>query len=94
MRDVATVLVALGAVPAWLFVIGYSIRTHGGWRDSAEGRHLMSFTLVVALFLSLALTARVLGHPVWLTFVAVVLYGCVAYLLWRRFYLMMRATRR
>lgn len=93
IRDIATVLVVLAVIPAWLFVIQYHVRTHGRWHDSALGRHLMSFVADLAALLSLALAARIWGPHLWISIAALVLYAGLDYVIWRRYVLMLQATR-
>ena|SRR5215475_15733057 len=41
------------ALAAWAFIIQYHWKTHGDWRRSAVGWHVMAFTLVDAMIFSL-----------------------------------------
>lgn len=91
--DIIVALVAIAAVEAWAFVVLYHFRTQGHWRDSRLGRHLMSFVAVVAALLTLALVSRAWGPLAWLVWVALGLYIALDYVIGRRVYLMLRATR-
>jgi L-asparagine transporter-like permease len=88
--NVATALVAIGALLAWWFVLMYR---RVKWRKYREGRHLMGFTLMVAIILSLAAVVRVFGPYPGMQYVAVVLYAWLVYLLAARIWLQRRAQR-
>lgn len=71
------VLIVLCAVLAWVFVVRYSRLE---WESTREGAHLMRFTLVVALVLTVWGLFRV--FPVWPDMreaVGVLLFAWVAY---------------
>lgn len=87
-QTMATILVAIGAVLAWAFVLLYR---RVDWRATGEGRHIMGFTLMVAIILSLAVEVRVFGPYPGLQIVAMLLYGWLVYLLWSRVRLLWRA---
>jgi drug/metabolite transporter (DMT)-like permease len=89
-QHVATVLVAIGAALAWTFVVLY-LRVE--WRATHEGRHIMGFTLMVAIILSLAVEVRIFGPYEGLQVVAMLLYGWLVYLLGSRVRLLIRAQR-
>ena len=93
MYDLATFLVVMGAIPAWVFPFLYHHRSRGRWRHSALGWHLMAMTVVIGLFLTLAATVRLFGPYPGIAVVAVILYGAVDVLLWQRVILMLSATR-
>lgn len=84
----ATALVAIGAALAWTFVVLY---WPYGWRATNEGRHIMGFTLMVAIILSLAVEVRIFGPYPGLQIVAMLLYGWLVYLLGSRVRLLWRA---
>jgi hypothetical protein len=92
MRQATLALYVIGAASAWAFVVGYWLRTHGGWRRSPEGWHLMTFTASVGLIFTLLSVVRVLpllaARVVFLILVAAIDVG----LIWR-FVLMQTATR-
>jgi len=87
-QKMATVLVAIGAVLAWTFVALY---WPYDWRATHEGRHIMGFTLMVAIILSLAVEVRIFGPYPGLQIVAMLLYGWLVYLLGSRVRLLWRA---
>lgn len=89
-QAVATVLVAVGAVLGWTFVALYR---RYDWRATDEGRHVMGFTLMVAIILSLAVEVRVFGPYPGLQIVAMLMYGWLVYLLASRVRLLLRANR-
>lgn len=78
---VATVLRVEAAVIAWVFVARYS---RVAWHRTGEGRHLMSFTFLVALFMSFAATVSIFGPYPGIDLVALGLYGALVALLWDR----------
>lgn len=83
MRTVAIIEYVLGALAGWAFVLTYQLRTHGAWRGSREGWHLMTFTTTLAVIFTLAVVVRVVDVP-GIHVIAVVLYGAiVAGLIWR-----------
>lgn len=86
----ATIFVAIGAALAWAFVVLYS---RIEWRSTHEGRHIMGFTLMVAIILTLAVEVRIFGPYPGLQIVAVLLYGWLVYLLASRVRLLLRAQR-
>jgi hypothetical protein len=92
LRDLTTLIVVVGAVPATAFPVLYA--AWAPWWRSPEGRHLMGFTVTVAAFLDLILAVRWLGPFPGLPAVLVVLYAAVALLLWRRLFLLIRAQRK
>lgn len=83
MRTAVLVEFILGALLGWAFVITYQLRTHGGWRRSATGWHLMTFTATLAVVFTLAALVRVVAIP-GIGYIAVALYALiVAGLAWR-----------
>ena len=88
LASLAIALLVLGAVQAWAFVFRYS---RENWRKYAEGRHIMGFTLMVAIILSLAVEVRIFGPYPGLQIVAMLLYGWLVYLLGSRVRLLWRA---
>ena len=88
---VALAELALCAGLAWTFIILYSrVR----WYESAEGRHLMKFTLAFALTISLTLLFRVMRPPVEVRAVlSIALFGWIAWELGNRIRLHLRAKR-
>jgi hypothetical protein len=89
MQEIGTVLVLLSAALAWMFVAGYHLSAR--WWTSEAGRHLMTFTAVLAVVLTLwsvgALTAT---KGTWWLVVRLVAFAGVpvslgwrAWLLWR-----------
>lgn len=87
---IANWLVGTGALLAWLFVALFS---RYDWKVTDEGRHIMSFTVMVGIILSLAVGARLFGPYPGQQYVAVALYGWLVYLLARRVWLMCKANR-
>ena len=87
----AWALLILCAALGWLFVILYSrVR----WFATAEGRHLMKFTIALSLTYSLSLLFAVV-HPKPLTRVvlSIALFGWTAWELGNRSRLHLRAKR-
>lgn len=82
---VGTGLVATVAVLAWAFAARYLRRP---WRRTREGIHLMSLTLMVATFTTLATETRIWGPYPGSPVVAVVLYGLLAVLMVRQHWLL------
>ncbi len=93
LTDVATILIACAALPSLIFPPYYAWKSRGAWRHSDMGRHLMATTIVIALFLSLALTVRLRGRYDGFEYVAVVLYGTLAWLMGRRLFMLHRSPR-
>lgn len=75
---------------AWLFVFRYA---RVGWTKTDEGRHLMGYTLITAIFMSLAAYVSIWGRYPWFDQVSMLLYGWLAYLLGRRNWLLTAAQR-
>lgn len=88
LNTFVTVLVALAALLSWTFVLRYR---RLDWRATDEGKHIMGFTLCVALFTTLATEVRVFGPYPGAIFVALGLYGWLVYLLFSRNLLLHRA---
>ena len=86
----ATSLVGLGAAIAWTFVLMYR---RYDWKATDAGRHLMGFTLAVAVILTLAAETRIFGPYPGIQFVAVGMYAWLVYLLASRLRLLLRANR-
>jgi hypothetical protein len=84
-------LVALCALFGWTFVVLYS---RVQWWRSAEGRHLMKFTVVLSLTYTLSLLFQVV-EPKILTrlLLSIALFGWTAYELGNRVLLHLRAKR-
>jgi hypothetical protein len=83
IRSIALGEFALGALLGWAFVLTYQLRTHGAWRRTATGWHLMTFTATLAVIFTVAVLARVVQIP-HIGPISVVLYGAVdAGLTWR-----------
>ena len=89
----ALALIAVSAAESWVFVVLYHVRTRGRWHNSRLGRHLMSFVAVVAAILTLALVSRTWRDNVVVGWLWVALYVALVYVIGRRVYLMLRATR-
>lgn len=90
LHVVEFVVAALGGLA---FLVGYHVRAHGAWRYSREGRHMFSFTAVIAITFTFAVAVRVVDIP-GIDIIAHVLYSLIGLLLWQRFWLMWRATGR
>lgn len=73
------------AALAWLFVVRYATLR---WDRTEEGRHLMGFTLIVAIFMTLASVVVVFGQIPYIRQIAVLLYTWLLYLLVMRNYLL------
>lgn len=82
----------LGALAGWAFVITYQLRTHGRWRRSATGWHLMTFTATLAVIFTLAVASRVVAIP-GIRIIAPVLYGLIVAGLFWRLVLLATATK-
>ncbi|MCX5066890.1 hypothetical protein OOJ91_13645 [Micromonospora lupini] len=64
MRDLTTVLAAVGAGACWYFVVVFWWTTGGDWRHNAGGRHVMLFTADLGLLMTLIVVARIWpGYP-------------------------------
>ena len=83
-HQVGTAAALVGAIAAWTFVVTYWNRP---WRQYPEGRHLMAFTMLLAVILSYVSVRAATGtHVLALSDEAVRLfvYGSIAaMLLWR-----------
>lgn len=90
LYSLATGLVAIGASLAWWFVFLY--RRHN-WRQYQEGRHVMQFTLMVAIILTLSTEVRIWGPYPGIELVACVVYLWMVWLLASRIRLMLRANK-
>ena len=88
---VTTILAAAGFVPAVAFAVLYS---RVEWWRSPEGRHLMAMTLTLATALGLILAVRVIGRGDWTVPAALAVYTAIAWLMWHRFLLLIRAQWR
>ena len=86
MRDVTTVLAAVGAIGCWYFVVAFWWTTRGDWRHNAGGRHVMLFTADLGLLMTLIVMARIWPHypgraevtlVAFALLVAQILYRCV-----------------
>lgn len=91
LNDFITGLVGLCALLAWVFVLRYR---RLDWRSTDEGKHIMGFTLCVAIFTTLAAEVRLFGPWPGTLLVALALYGWLAYLLFSRNWLLHKAQRR
>lgn len=85
------VLLALGALPAILFVILFAARS--SWRSTEMGRHLMAFMGVCAAVLLLAVARRLFGRYPGYEWVGVGCYGAIAVIMWWRLLMLVRAQR-
>jgi hypothetical protein len=92
MRTVALVEFVLAALLGWAFVITYQLRTHGAWRRSATGWHLMTFTATLAVVFTLAAIVRVVDIP-GIAYIAVALYAAIVGGLAWRLVLLATATK-
>lgn len=88
---IALAELALCAALSWTFIILYSrVR----WYNTAEGRHLMKFTLAFALTISLTLLFRILRPPIEVRAVlSIALFGWIAWEMGNRIRLHLRAKR-
>lgn len=91
LQALTTLLVAAAAIPAHIFPILYAV--WAPWHTSREGRHMMGFTTVIALFLDLVLFVRLVGPQPWVRQVALVLYTAVTVMLWQQLFLLISAHR-
>lgn len=64
-----------------------------GWDKTDEGRHLMGFTFIVAVFMALVVYTRFFGRFAGLEAVGVELFGILLWLLVQRNLLLTRAQR-
>lgn len=89
MSILLAILIWAATVGAWTFVIGYSVLARW-WRTEA-GRHMWSFSLMIALLLTLIVGTGLLGHDypgrVWVRIGA---YGLLAVMIWHRVALLVR----
>lgn len=79
-------LVALGnaAIASTAFPIVYHVVTRGAWKDSAMGRHLMSYRVVLAALIDLTFIASFdLIEGTLLVVVGATLYLLLGVLLWQ-----------
>lgn len=90
-QAVGDVLVGVIALQALDWSLAYQRLTGGAWRSSTEGRHLMSFMLVIAAVTGLAVVRAVavdaLGasDPAWFRGLRVAVFAGVPLVLgWRR----------
>lgn len=92
LASAAIALLVLGAVQAWAFVFRYS---RENWRKYAEGRHIMGFTVTLAVILSATLLGQLWRTmPLWLgATISAVLFGALDYELYRRHRLLTLAKR-
>lgn len=58
MKDISTILTAVGALACLYFVVRYHVSTGGDWRHNPGGRHLMFFTANMGLLFLLIVAAR------------------------------------
>lgn len=93
LYDVSTALIACAALPSLAFPPYYWWKSRGAWRHSDMGRHLMTMAVVIALFLSLALTVRLFGRYPGFEQVAILLYGTLAWQMGRLLLLLHRSPR-
>lgn len=91
LLTLALALMVLDAVLAWVFVALYSrVR----WWATMEGRHLMRFTIAVALMFSLSVLFMVLEpKPLVRGVIATVIFGWIAAELGNRTRLLLIARR-
>lgn len=61
LHHAGTGAAVMGAVSAWVFVVTYRGRS---WRAYEEGRHLMAFTLVLAVILTYVSVRAVAGTSI------------------------------
>lgn len=83
-EPIGLVLRAACAVAAWLFVWRFS---RVNWRSTHEGRHIMGYTFITAIFMTLATAVTFFGHFRGIEVVTIALYGWLLELLWERHYL-------
>lgn len=88
----ATIVLVAALVPATLFPIAY--HRMAPWRSSEMGRHLMSFTAILAALLWWTLTRRVFGDYPFRIWIGLGLFAVFAALLWHRLYLLYKAQGR
>lgn len=81
MEVIPVVLRVACALLAWLFVVRYALTT---FEDTEEGKHLMGFTLITAIFMTLASIVVIFGPFPYIGQVGTILYAWLAYLLYRR----------
>lgn len=92
LRSVFDVLMFASAIPAVLSVVVYAALYR--WWASPIGRHLMSFTAVVAAVLALSVLRRWVGWPDWMPIVYVVVFSGVPIVLWWRLWVFVRTDAR
>lgn len=91
MRNISTVLAAVGAVGCWYFVAAYWVTTRGDWWLTPAGRHVMQFTANLGLLLTLSVAARIWpGYP-GREVVVMVAFAALVVQIWHRVVLMHRA---
>lgn len=81
MRTLGNVLLAVAAVALIAFPFAYHLTTHGNWRKSSMGWHLMSHDAVFGLVITFAILNFVFELPSWVRPLTWFLVGVVAW--WR-----------
>lgn len=84
---------ALGlcAVLPWVFVTLYARLP---WRRTAEGRHLMRMTTIMGVMFTASFVLNIAPlPPLWQAIVALVVFSAMAFELWARVALLLRAQR-
>lgn len=69
------------SVAAWAFVFRFS---RVEWQSTDEGRHIMGYTLITAIFMSLATIVTIFGRFEGIEVVTIGLYGWLLGLLWQQ----------
>lgn len=92
MHTIQTGEVLAGAAGALASVVWYFVRAR--WWRTEMGRHLMSYTSVIALLLALLVLRKVVGDYPGRAAVSTVALAALDYVIWRRLWLLVRALGR
>lgn len=91
MRNIGTILAALGAVGCWYFVAAYWATTGGDWHRTPAGRHIMQFTANLGVLFTLIVAARIWPEYPGRDVVTLVSFAALVAQIWWRIVLMHRA---
>jgi hypothetical protein len=91
IRELANVALLVAALGCVAFVVAYHILAE--WRRTALGRNVMAFMAVAGILLTIGVARAFFDLSHYLEWIRLGAYVMIAYIVWRRFYLLLKAQR-
>lgn len=91
IRELANVALLIAALGCVAFVVAYQILAD--WRSTPLGRNIMAFMSVCGILLVIGVTRAFFDLSHYIEWIRLAAYVLIAYIVWRRFFLLLKAQR-